>query len=204
MTSDGLPHQVRTLKEQIYQQQNASAQHDAARVPIPPEQQTLIFAGRALVDEALIADYESLHKEATLHLLPKGHSKRPVQMPQPPVVAPGGAAGASCGGVSGGDEHTAAVTSAAPATTPTTTMKRASLRLSPCDHSPEFDGSDGWAVVEGVDVSEAQRWYQKWFQHETLGWKDWGDSGNSLMYLLNRCAYPFHSECSPLIAVVCH
>jgi hypothetical protein len=170
---------VRTLKEKIYQvQQSLSAQYGAARVPIPPEEQKLVFAGNTLVDEALIADCRNLQKEATLHLTTKGRLQRPEY--QPPVEAPAGAScGGVSGGVSGGDEHTSAAS--------TTTIMRASLRLSPRDHFPEFDGSDGWAVVEGVDVSKAQKWYQT-FQHETLGWKEWGGTGNSLMYLLNRCA----------------
>jgi hypothetical protein len=166
---------VRTLKEKIYQmQQSSSAQYGAATVPIPPEVQKLVFAGTTLDDEALIADCKNLQKEATLHLTTRGRLQQPEH--QPPVEAP---AGASCGGVSGGDEHTSAAS--------TTTIMRASLRLNPREHFPEFDGSDGWAVVEGVDVSKAQKWYQT-FQHETLGWKEWGGTGNSLMYLLNRCA----------------
>jgi len=31
-------------------------------------------------------------------------------------------------------------------------------------------------------------------QHETLGWKDWGETGNSLAYLLNRTTNPFYAE----------
>ena len=136
-------------------QQSSSAQYGAATVPIPPEVQKLVFAGTTLDDEALIADCKNLQKEATLHLTTRGRLQQPEH--QPPVEAP---AGASCGGVSGGDEHTSAAS--------TTTIMRASLRLNPREHFPEFDGSDGWAVVEGVDVSKAQKWYQT-FQHETAG-----------------------------------
>ena len=144
------------MKEKIYQiQQRESAQYGAAIVSIPPEVQKLVFAGNTLDDEALIADCKNLQKEATLHLTTRGRLQRPEH--QPPVEAP---AGASCGGVSGGDEHTLAAS--------TTTIMRASLRLNPREHFPEFDGSDGWAVWwkawtcrrrrNGTKLSSMKRW----------------------------------------------
>ena len=51
---------------------------------------------------------------------------------------------------------------------------------------PEFDGSDGWAAAEGIDVSHAQRWYiENRLETSTLAWEAWKNS-NRLTYLLNR------------------
>ena len=165
-------HTVLDLKEQIYRKQERSAQPGV--MPMEPEQQQLIYAGKTLKDEAVIGDC-NLHKEATLHLISRGYSQRPV------------AADESEGEEEEDDEEA----TNGPATVAAT--PRAAVRIGR-DGSPEYDGSDGWAVVQGLSISEVQQWFRDHLQHEPLGWKDWGDSGNSLTYLLNRTTNPFYSE----------
>ncbi|KAL1526880.1 hypothetical protein AB1Y20_015571 [Prymnesium parvum] len=64
------------------------------------------------------------------------------------------------------------------------------LRIRPCNGEPEFDGSDGWAVMEGVEVRGAQQWYRS--KQASLLWEDW-KNGNQLVYLLNRES-AYHAE----------
>lgn len=48
---------------------------------------------------------------------------------------------------------------------------------------PEYDGSDGWAVVIDMDVDAAQAWYRR--SQKSLQWEVWWN-GNELCYLMNR------------------
>ena len=121
--------------------------------------QQLIYGGKTLSDECQFG-FCSIPKESLLHLLRKGRSQQP--------RATDGSGNDDDDDEDDEDED------------------EASLRVNPADGSPEFDGSDGWAVAERLRVSAAQRWYRDTLQHETLGWKDWGESGNSLIYLLKR------------------
>ena len=165
-------HTVLDLKKQIYRKQERSAQLGVA--PMEPEQQQLIYAGKKLKDEAAVGDC-NLHKEATLHLLSRGCSQRPVAADES----------------AGEEEEDEEEASNGPATFGA--VPRATVRMG-LDGSPEYDGSDGWAVVQGLRVSKAQQWFREHLQHNPLGWRDWGDSGNSLTYLLNRGTNPYHAE----------
>ena len=47
-----------------------------------------------------------------------------------------------------------------------------------------YDGNDGWAVVDGVDVEELQRWFCE--NQRNFDWSDQNGRGNELCYFLNR------------------
>eukprot|EP00966_Prymnesium_polylepis_P269591 6227593-Prymnesium_polylepis.1 len=66
-------------------------------------------------------------------------------------------------------------------------------------NEPEFDGSDGWAVVSGLYISMAKEWYRNEIQHVTLGWRECGSWGNELNYLLNRRTNDYHMEAASFL-----
>ena len=140
------------------------------RLQRPVQTMKLIFAGKVLEDGRRLEEY-NVAKDSTLHMVQKGRVTAP-----PPEESQGEEQ-------DGGADLSAAVSTAMP-TAATGVARRAapSLRVS-VNGEPEFDWSDGWAVVENLDVRAAQLWYRRFRQGATF--QEW-KNGNKLTYLLNR------------------
>ena len=148
---------------------------------IEPRGQRLVFGGRTLDDEESVGSYQ-LRKQSTIHLLRRGRVSAPSR-----VVHHEEASEVEDDEKDEKDEENVRVSTAdvrkGRSSATDASAPRSKLRIHALNRSPEFDGSDGWAVAEGIQVSEAQRWYRA--QKTNLRWEEW-KNGNRLVYLLNR------------------
>jgi hypothetical protein len=164
---------VRSVKEKVFQQQRNRAHKVVA---LEPDQQQLIYMAKELKDEMLVSDCR-VQKEATITLMKKGR----VSQPKATEAEYMG------GGVS---------------TSSTAVNLSAAVRIRK-DGTQEFDGSDGWAVVEGLCVSESQVWFRDVLQHQTLGWNEWSDSGTYLVRNARPNPQTSHAHCDEVCALCC-
>lgn len=144
----------------------------------------------------MIADY-NVQKESSLALTPRRGAVAPKS------VAPGGETSSAHEDEDEEDgeesEHGDANTLFARATTASspTVLRTPSLRVQRHTGEREYDGSDGWSVVQDLDVREAQQWYRSKFIG--LPWEDW-KNGNRLVYFLNRADGAFPTEVASFLS----
>ena len=180
-------HTMRDLKQQIHSRLSSRYPREP-QAAIPPDEQILIYRGRVLADETLIRD-ANLQKDCTLTVRRKGKATRSVATVEPSDEVDEPRADAAQPMDSEGSSYGVTSSTAAAAASPR-------LRIFASDGSSEYDGSDGWAVAEGLKVADAQKWYRNSFQHQFNGWREWGDhsSGIYLNYLINRTTNPYCEE----------
>ena len=144
--------------------------------PIEPQGQKLMFGGKNLDDKASVSSY-NLQKQSTIHLVNAGR-----------VYAPS----RSVNNEDDEEDHEEVRVSTVGGSSSTADVSapRPTLRMHALNGNREFDGSDGWAVAEGIQVGEAQRWYRN--ERTNLRWEPW-KNGNQLVYLLN-CSSGFEHE----------
>ena len=116
------------------------------------EMMQLVFGGRQLRVDLTVRECH-LQKECTVQLLKKGRQGvAPIVVPE--TKEPAGSSRARHG-----------------------PLLRTTLT-----GGEEFDGSDGWAVAEDIDVADAQDWFRK--NRKDIQWDPWGPTDNKLQYFL--------------------
>lgn len=136
----------------------------------------LIFAGRELHNDQLLEVY-NIGKEATIHQMMAGRG-RPM------------AAGTGTGTT---PPPQAAEESAEESDEEIEEKLSLIQRPTPFGGSyPDFDRSDGWATAQGVDIKPIQQWVLERDRELAGKWIQYGQTGNSLQYLLDRDSHAYH------------
>lgn len=150
------------------------------REALQPSAQRLFFGGKPLGNNSQTVGSLHLQKQSTVHLLPKGASVAPLREMKASFRDDDEDEGEDEAGtrVSTADDDAGGSSSTATVSAPGPT-----LRTHKINRSLEFDGSDGWAVAERINVIQVQRWYR--LNKAELRWEEW-KNGNRLVYLLNR------------------